>query len=90
MDEIDGDLHSFLEFWSSKQKEIYVQTSGSTGKPKKIKISKEQMIESANATIMHFNLKKKMYYSLLFTLKIYWWKNDDSKSFNFESKYTSN
>ena len=59
LDEIDGDLHSFLEFWSSKQKEIYVQTSGSTGKPKKIKISKEQMIESANATIMHFNLKKK-------------------------------
>ena len=59
LDEIDGDLHSFLEFWRSKQKEIYVQTSGSTGKPKKIKVSKEQMIASANATILHFNLKKK-------------------------------
>ena len=58
LDEIDPNLYSFLEFWKSNKKEIDVQTSGSTGIPKKIKISKEQMVASANATINHFNLKK--------------------------------
>ena len=84
LDEIDPNLYSFLEFWKSNKKEIDVQTSGSTGIPKKIKISKEQMVASANATINHFNLKKR-YHTLLFTPEIHRWENDDYKRFNLKS-----
>ena len=42
LDEIDGDLHSFLEFWSSKQKEIYVQTQVLRANQKKSKFLKNK------------------------------------------------
>ena len=58
LDEIDPDIYSLLQFWKSDENEILVNTSGSTGKPKKIKISRQQLINSSRSTIDFFNLKE--------------------------------
>lgn len=44
----------FIEKWLDFTEEIKVKTSGSTGKPKKIKLTKQQMVNSANATGAYF------------------------------------
>lgn len=47
---------NFLLDWLSDRDFIEVSTSGSTGKPKKIKIGKQDMINSAKATGKYFDL----------------------------------
>ncbi len=44
----------FIEKWLDFTEEIKVKTSGSTGKPKKIKLTKQQMVNSAKATGAYF------------------------------------
>lgn len=44
----------FIEKWLDFTEEVSVQTSGSTGKPKKIKLTKQQMVNSAKATGAYF------------------------------------
>jgi O-succinylbenzoic acid--CoA ligase len=52
-------LFAFIRFWmDDSQTELAVQTSGSTGVPKQIRLSKEQMIASAEATGKFFGLQK--------------------------------
>ena len=48
---------NFVKEWNSTDEWITVNTSGSTGKPKAIKLLKQQMVASANATIQFFNLQ---------------------------------
>ncbi|MDA9344049.1 AMP-binding protein [Algibacter sp.] len=50
-------LGDFLLDWLDDKDYIIVKTSGSTGKPKKLKIKKEDMVNSAIATGDFFNLK---------------------------------
>ena len=47
---------SFVLDWLNNEEYVTVQTSGSTGKPKAIKIKKQHMFNSANATAKHFKL----------------------------------
>jgi o-succinylbenzoate---CoA ligase len=58
LDQIDVEIFSLLEFWKSNKKEIKVSTSGSTGNPKKIKITRQQLINSAKATLKYFEIKE--------------------------------
>ncbi len=44
----------FIEKWLDFTEEVVVKTSGSTGKPKKIKLTKQQMVNSAKATGTYF------------------------------------
>ena len=46
----------FCKDWLSGQTEFAINTSGSTGKPKEIKITRNQMITSAEMTAKFFNL----------------------------------
>lgn len=46
----------FLESWFDKENFIIAKTSGSTGIPKKIKIKKQYLLNSAQATGDYFNL----------------------------------
>lgn len=49
-------IREFLEQWHNDNEFIEQTTSGSTGAPKTIRIRKEQMLASAEATIQHFNI----------------------------------
>ncbi|WP_288994829.1 AMP-binding protein [uncultured Polaribacter sp.] len=51
------DIYHFLESWFSTSDFITVQTSGSTGIPKSISLKKDQMVNSALATGVFFNVK---------------------------------
>lgn len=51
-------VYSFLEEWFNTKKYVIVHTSGSTGKPKAIKILKEHMFNSAQATATYFELQE--------------------------------
>lgn len=53
------DIREFLEQWRDENEFIEQATSGSTGAPKTIRILKEQMLASAKATIVHFNIPTK-------------------------------
>ena len=57
LDKIDPNIKHVLNFWKTKAEFLYVNTSGSTGKPKKIKLKRENVIFSANATLDFFQLK---------------------------------
>ncbi len=50
----EQDAGHFLLDWLNDKDYIIVQTSGSTGKPKKLKVYKQHMINSANATGVFF------------------------------------
>jgi len=53
----EKELYDFMAYWiDDAQTSLEVTTSGSTGKPKKIRITKEQMINSAKMTLKHFSL----------------------------------
>ncbi|WP_196885197.1 AMP-binding protein [Aureivirga sp. CE67] len=52
------DVSQFLQNWFDSSDTITVKTSGSTGAPKLISLKKEQMIESAKATGLFFDLQK--------------------------------
>ncbi len=54
--EWEKDIFSFILNWISNSDHMLVMTSGSTGTPKTISILKEHMVESAKATITHFQL----------------------------------
>ena len=51
------DISSFLESWFSNDAFIKVKTSGSTGVPKTIVLQKKQVVNSAKATGVFFDLK---------------------------------
>ena len=55
-DDFEISMANFLEEWLNFETYIFVKTSGSTGSPKKIKLSKNQMIESAKATGTYFKV----------------------------------
>lgn len=58
LSEIDNDaIRQFLSEWWNNNAYIEQKTSGSTGIPKQIKIRKENMINSAMATLNYFNLQ---------------------------------
>lgn len=69
LDKVDFDLYDFLEFWKSSKKETIVTTSGSTGISKNIKISKQQMENSAKSTISHFQIKEKSTFLICLPLR---------------------
>lgn len=52
----DVSLGLFLEEWLNDEDFIQVSTSGSTGVPKIISLQKEQVLNSAKATVKYFNL----------------------------------
>jgi len=54
----EQEVGNFLLDWLHDKDHIIVQTSGSTGKPKKIKIYKQHMINSAEATGQFFKVKE--------------------------------
>lgn len=58
----------FVKDWNSNDEWISVHTSGSTGKPKEIRLSKQQMRASANATVKFFDLQPRQ--SILLTLSV--------------------
>lgn len=58
-EEYEQDFGQLILDWLNESAFITVQTSGTTGKPKSIEISKNQMINSANATAEHFGLQPK-------------------------------
>ena len=47
-------VQSFLQAWFGTADPIVAHTSGSTGRPKAIKLSRDQMIASAQLTALHF------------------------------------
>ena len=51
-------VYIFILEWLNTEDSVIVHTSGSTGKPKPIHILKEQMVNSALATGIFFNLKR--------------------------------
>lgn len=53
-----SEIALFIADWLDENPEIEVQTSGSTGEPQKIKILKNQMLQSAAATAQFFDLKE--------------------------------
>ena len=53
----EKELFQFILEWLNNDDYVYVFTSGSTGKAKKIKLGKQEMIESAKRTIQFFKLK---------------------------------
>ena len=55
-DEIE--VGKFILEWLDDNDFIYVKTSGSTGIPKTIKLQKEHVRNSANATVAYFDLKE--------------------------------
>ena len=69
LDEVDIELYKFLEFWKSSKKETVVNTSGSTGLSKNIKISKQQIENSAKSTISHFKIKEKSTFLICLPIK---------------------
>ena len=55
---IDPYINNVLEFWKTDSAYLIVKTSGSTGNPKPIKLKREHIINSANATLDFFDLNK--------------------------------
>lgn len=55
---IQEDLQVFLTEWNHPDPTIEVQTSGSTGIPKRMRVRKEQMVNSARLTCDFLGLKK--------------------------------
>lgn len=55
---IQEDLRAFLSEWHDPSPFLEVQTSGSTGTPKRIRVRKEQMLNSARLTCDYLGLKK--------------------------------
>lgn len=55
---IQEDLRAFLSEWHERSPFLEVQTSGSTGTPKRIRVRKEQMLNSARLTCDYLGLKK--------------------------------
>jgi len=53
----EQEVGNFIIDWLNDKDHIIVQTSGSTGKPKKIKVYKQYMVNSANATGTFFKLE---------------------------------
>ncbi|MCO5230310.1 MAG: AMP-binding protein [Chitinophagales bacterium] len=53
-----SEIALFLTDWFDENPEIEVQTSGSTGEPQKIKVFKNQMLQSASATAQFFDFKE--------------------------------
>lgn len=51
------ELYDFLSEWFDDSDTIIVQTSGSTGIPKKMRVRKDQMIQSARMTVEFLNLR---------------------------------
>ena len=58
INELDPHVNDVLEFWKSKRAYLIVNTSGSTGNPKPIKLKREHIINSANATLDFFEFDK--------------------------------
>lgn len=54
----EQEVGHFLVDWIDDKDHIIVKTSGSTGKPKKIKVRKEHMINSAQATGKFFKIEE--------------------------------
>lgn len=55
---IQEDLQAFLAEWHDPSPFLEVQTSGSTGTPKRIRVRKDQMLNSARLTCDYLGLKK--------------------------------
>ncbi len=55
----EKEIGVFLKEWIDDKEYVIVSTSGSTGKPKKIKIHKQNMVNSAVATGDYLMIKKK-------------------------------
>ena len=53
----ESSVIAFLQNWINGEEYFEVKTSGSTGKPKIIKVSRDQMIRSAQATLDALNLQ---------------------------------
>lgn len=51
------DLYHFIQQWTSPEPTFMLHTSGSTGQPKQIRVSKQSMINSAQATLSFFGIK---------------------------------
>jgi len=51
-------IGNFIYEWLNDKDFIQVKTSGSTGTPKQIDLKKEQVFNSASATVNYFNLKE--------------------------------
>jgi len=49
----------FLQEWFNKEDFILTRTSGSTGEPKTIRLSKQNMVNSATRTCQYFNLDER-------------------------------
>ena len=58
INELDPHINDVLEFWKYERTYLIVNTSGSTGNPKPIKLKREHIINSANATLDFFELSK--------------------------------
>ena len=56
--EIYEQIITFLSSWKKDVDFININTSGSTGEPKTIRMPKQSMLQSAERTIMFFDLKK--------------------------------
>ena len=56
INKLDPHINDVLEFWKSERSYLIVNTSGSTGNPKPIKLKREHIINSANATLDFFEL----------------------------------
>ena len=54
----EREVVNFLRQWFDTSGELGVFTSGTTGKPKEIRLSKEQFVRSAGATIKFLNLQE--------------------------------
>lgn len=55
---IQEDLQAFLAEWHDPSPFLEVQTSGSTGTPKRMRVRKDQMLNSARLTCDYLGLKK--------------------------------
>lgn len=53
------EIEHFINSWNENKNEFIVKTSGSTGIPKEIKLSRQQLIASAQRTISFFGLTEK-------------------------------
>ena len=58
INELDPHINDVLDFWKYERTYLIVNTSGSTGNPKPIKLKREHIINSANATLDFFELNK--------------------------------
>ena len=54
--EFENDTLSFIHQWLSEEQTFYFQTSGSTGEAKKVAFNRDQIIQSADATIKALGL----------------------------------